>query len=173
MNNLLQNSATLLSITYCIRGTQLLGARSPWRHHFVGPQYGTCFISSIYRLEFWGGFKSFVKFVHTCSMSLGRSQSWPGISGELNRNVSRSLCIAVFTVCIAVFTLDVGLLARSQYSQDPATGHLNTGFSWFPCAQKQMLRWFPRFQVATTYFSCSPPELNLLVTNFIFSINVK
>jgi len=32
-------------------------------------------------------------------------------------------------VCIAVFTLDVGLLARSQYSEGPATGHLDTGFS--------------------------------------------
>ena len=21
-----------------------------------------------------------------------------------------------------------------QYSEDPATGHLDTGFSWFPCA---------------------------------------
>ena len=36
-----------------------------------------------------------------------------------------------------------------------------------------MLRWFPRFQVATTCFSCSPPDLNLLVTNFIFPIHVK
>ena len=32
------------------------------------------------------------------------------------------------------FTLDTGLLARSQYSEGPATGHLDTGFSWFPCA---------------------------------------
>ena len=31
------------------------------------------------------------------------------------------------------FTLDAGLLARSQYSEGPATGHLDTGFSWFPC----------------------------------------
>ena len=31
-------------------------------------------------------------------------------------------------VCIAVFTLDAGLLARSQYSEGPATGHLDTGF---------------------------------------------
>jgi len=30
--------------------------------------------------------------------------------------------------------LDAGLLARSQYSEGPATSHLNTGFSWFPCA---------------------------------------
>ena len=37
-------------------------------------------------------------------------------------------------VCIAVFTLDAGLLARSQYSEGPATGHLDTGFYWFPCA---------------------------------------
>jgi len=76
-------------------------------------------------------------------------------------------------VCIAVFTLDAGLLARSQYSEDPVTGHLDTGFSWFPCAQKQMLRWFPRFQVATTCFSCSSPELNLVITNFLFCIRVK
>jgi len=27
------------------------------------------------------------------------------------------------------FTLDAGLLARSQYSEGPATGHLFTGFS--------------------------------------------
>ena len=37
------------------------------------------------------------------------------------------------TVCIDVFTLDAGLLAKSQYSEGPATGHFNTGFTWFPC----------------------------------------
>jgi len=30
-------------------------------------------------------------------------------------------------VCI-VITLDAGLLARSQYPEGPATGHLDTGF---------------------------------------------
>ena len=40
----------------------------------------------------------------------------------------------LYYVCIAVFTLDAGLLARSTYSEGPATGHLDTGFSWFPCA---------------------------------------
>ena len=79
----------------------------------------------------------------------------------------------LYYVCTAVFTLDAGLLAISQYSEGPATGHLDTGFSWFPCVYKQMLRWFPRFQVATTCFSCSPPDLNLLVTNLIFCIQVK
>ena len=63
-------------------------------------------------------------------------------------------------------TLDAGLLARSQYPEGPATGHLDTGFSWFPCVYKRMLRWFPSFQVATTCFSCSPPDLNFLVTFF-------
>jgi len=35
-------------------------------------------------------------------------------------------------VCIAAFTSDTGLLARSQYSEGPATGHLDTGFLGFP-----------------------------------------
>ena len=55
-----------------------------------------------------------------------------------------------------------------------------TGFSWFPqvfswfsCVYKQMLRWFSRFQVATTCFWCRPPDLNLFATNFIFCIHVK
>ena len=39
----------------------------------------------------------------------------------------------LYYVCIAAFTSDAGLLARSQYSEGPATGHLDTGFSWFPC----------------------------------------
>ena len=64
----------------------------------------------------------------------------------------------LYHVCIAVFTLDAGLLAISQYPEGPATGHLDTGFTWFPCVYKQMLRWFPRFPVATTCFSCSPPD---------------
>ena len=57
------------------------------------------------------------------------------------------MCIVVVVLCvllsyvyllyyvyIAVFTLDAGLLVRIQYSEGPATGHLDTGFSCFPCA---------------------------------------
>jgi len=90
-------------------------------------------------------------------------------------------CVGVVILCVFVIlcvhccfsTLDTGLPARNQYSEGPATGHLDTGFSWFPCVHKQMLRWFPTFQVATTCFSCSPPDLNLLVMNFVFCIHVK
>ena len=71
---------------------------------------------------------------------------------------------------IAVLTLDAGLLARSKYPEGPATGHLDTGLSWFPCVYKRMLRWFPSFQVATTYLSCSPPDLNFLVTFFFIFV---
>ena len=78
-----------------------------------------------------------------------------------------------YTMCTAVFSLDAGLLARSQYSEGPPTGHLDTGFSPFPCVYKQMLRRFPTFQVATICFSCSPPDLNLLATIFMFCIHVK
>jgi len=72
-------------------------------------------------------------------------------------------CVLFYYVCTAVLHTSVaGLLARSQYSESPATGHLGTGFSRFPCVYKQMLRWFPRLQVAIPCFSCSPPDLNLL-----------
>jgi len=75
----------------------------------------------------------------------------------------------LYYACIDILTLDAGLLARSQYPEGPATGHIDTGFSWFPCVYKRMLRWFPSFQVATTCFSCSPPDLNFLLTfSFIF-----
>ena len=74
----------------------------------------------------------------------------------------------LYYVCIDILTLDAGLLARSQYPEGPATGHLDTGFSWFPCVYKRMLRRFPSMQVATTCLSCSPPDLNFLVTFFIF-----
>jgi len=93
------------------------------------------------------------------------------------------VCIVVVILCVFVLrvhccgfffcALDAGMLARSHYSEGPAAGHLETSFSWFSCAYKQMLRWFPRFQVTTTCFSCSPPNLNLVVTNFMFCLHVK
>ena len=44
------------------------------------------------------------------------------------------MCCYLMCICCTFFlTLDAGLLARSQYSEGPATGHLDTGFSWFPC----------------------------------------
>jgi len=64
--------------------------------------------------------------------------------------------------------LVAGLLARSQYPEGLATGHLHKGFSWFPCVYKRMLRWYSSFHVAATCFSCSPPDLNFLVNFFIF-----
>ena len=54
--------------------------------------------------------------------SFGRKES---ISGFLTWTQSTLIWALLF------FTLDAGLLARS---------HLDTGFSWFPCVSKQMLR---------------------------------
>jgi len=71
------------------------------------------------------------------------------------------LCVYYFSYYVCI-TLVVVLLGRSQYPEGPTPGHLGTGFSWFPCVYKRMLRWFPRLQVATACFSCSPPDLNFL-----------
>jgi len=79
----------------------------------------------------------------------------------------------LYYVCIGILTLDAGLLARRQYPEGPATGHLDTGFSLFPCVYKRMLRWFPSFQVATTCLSCSPPDLNFLFTFFSYLCTCK
>jgi hypothetical protein len=49
-------------------------------------------------------------------------------------SVLSSYVYLLYYVCIAVVILDPGLLARSHYSEGPATGHLDTCFSWFPCA---------------------------------------
>ena len=78
------------------------------------------------------------------------------------------LCLFVIICAYCCFTLDAGLLARSQYPEGPATDHPDTGFSLFPCVYKRMLRWFPSFQIATTCLSCSPPDLNFLVTYLMF-----
>jgi len=49
------------------------------------------------------------------------------------------VCVVIFCVFVVLcghcffFTLDAVLLARNQYPEGPATGHLDTGFSWFPC----------------------------------------
>jgi len=86
------------------------------------------------------------------------------------------MCVIVMNyVSVAGVTFIAELLARSQHSEGPATGHFDTGFSWFPCVYKELLRWLPRFQVATTCFSCSPPDLdlNLSVTSFMFCVHVK
>ena len=82
--------------------------------------------------------------------------------------ICSTLCVFVALCVYCCFTLDAGLLARNQYPEGSATGHYDTGFSWFPCVYKRMIRGFPGFQVATTCLSCSPLDLKFLFTFFIF-----
>jgi hypothetical protein len=62
------------AVTYYTSDAQISGARSPWRLNLYGgpqylliPQYGICFISPFWRLEFWRGSWNFGKFVHPCT----------------------------------------------------------------------------------------------------------
>ena len=50
------------------------------------------------------------------------------------------LCVFVILGVYCCFTLDAGFMARSRYPEGPATDYLDTGFSWFPCVYKRMLR---------------------------------
>jgi hypothetical protein len=61
-------------VAFCILSSdaQIPGARSPlrlyfvlWRLVIVGPQYGTCFTLLFRRLDVWGCYYIFGKFVHT------------------------------------------------------------------------------------------------------------
>ena len=45
----------------------------------------------------------------------------------------------LYYVCIDILTLDAGLLARSQYPEGPATGHLDTGLQ----ANAELVPQFP------------------------------
>jgi hypothetical protein len=48
----------------------------------------------------------------------------------------------IFTWRWTTSYLDAGRLARSQYPEAPASGHLDTGFSWFSWVLEQILGWF-------------------------------
>ena len=63
------------------------------------------------------------------------------------------------------FTLDAGLLARSQYSEGPATGHLEIGFSWFPCVYNPLT---PN----DLYMSRTAPLTSKSCILYIYSTNV-
>jgi len=79
--------------------------------------------------------------------------SAPCLARKNNLMIARvSILLKSRASLTCVRALDAGLLARSQYSEGPVTDHLDTGSSSFPCVYKQMLRWLPRLQVATTCF---------------------
>jgi len=47
--------------------------------------------------------------------------------------------------CVLLFSLlDAGLLARSQYLEGPATGHLYTDISWLPSVHKENVEMVPK-----------------------------
>jgi len=43
------------------------------------------------------------------------------------------MCIVLLCVYCCLTYFSCRMLARSQYLEGPATGHLGTGFTWFPC----------------------------------------
>ena len=52
-------------------------------------------------------------------------------------------CSNFYYVLIVYLKPDYFFLFQSQYPEGPVTGHLVSGFSWFPWVLEQMLGWFP------------------------------
>ena len=56
---------------------------------------------------------------------------------QLCKNYADIVMICVYSdrynFYLRQFTLVAGLLAKGQYPEGPATGHLGTGFAWFLC----------------------------------------
>ena len=80
------------------------------------------------------------------------------------------MCIALLRVycCLTYFSCRIaGQKSVSGRSCDQPP-RLSFFFFCFPYVYKQMLRWFPKLQVATACFSCSPPDLNFLDPYSIF-----
>jgi len=62
---------------------------------------------------------------YTCGSSLDNY-----VLGEVVSSDYCNLSLMCHFYCF--FNLDAGLPATSQYYEGPMTGHLDTGFSWFP-----------------------------------------
>jgi len=86
----------------------------------------------------------FFTFVYSNSLHVSSNQVL--IRRVKRTNTTSGICYCSCLVCIVVVLCVFVVLcvyccfyfrcrtARSQYPEGPATGHLDTGFSWFPCA---------------------------------------
>ena len=81
------------------------------------------------------------------------------------------LCILLFPLLSYLLSVISSLFLPNTLFISPCSNNIGiplmcsthrhtTNSSWFPFVYKQMLRRFPRFQVTTACFSCSPPDLN-------------
>jgi len=78
----------------------------------------------IFRVADYAGRLKPVQDIEKVWMGLGDSNLTEGGSNTLQNKKQCTLCVH----CFLFFTLAAGLLARSQYSEGPATRHLDTGF---------------------------------------------
>ena len=91
----------------------------------------------------------FLPFVHVVKFSFVSCVLLLVLSCLLCNCCWLTMCIVVVVLCVLLsyvymlycvgiafffFNLDARLLPRSQYSEGPVTGHLDTGFSLFPYA---------------------------------------
>jgi len=84
-------------------------------------------------------------------------------SSAYGRTPRKIIVLLLYCVCVLLLHILVtGLLARSQYPEGPATSYLGTGFSWFPCVYKRMLRRFSRLPSCYSMLLMQPYRLKFV-----------
>ena len=78
----------------------------------------------------------FVVLLHFCVLFRAAVIPVPPVGLSLG---GRGVELTKYCCVNCCFTLDAGLLAISQYSECPATGNLDTVFSWFPYVYNKWL----------------------------------
>ena len=124
-----------------------------------GAQVASCWLSAVTALTIHGNKK--VKLLHFVS----KVQNIFSLNGCLGR-----IFQGITPYFLNIHSMpDCWLEVSNRKVLRPATS--TQVYSRFPCVYKQTLRRFPTFQVATTCFSCSPPDS--VVTDFMFCLHVK
>ena len=139
---------TYIMYVHISKGAQIQGARFPrqlnfvqWHLIFVGAQYGTYCMSPFWHLEFWGGSKIFVTFVHHCIFLIWINKIWYTWCDNL---IPRMVSVCRWGVECTQASLDVFQLALTwatdQMSRSFPTSRGSSMCPWYKVGKRWVTR---------------------------------